>query len=88
MIGSEDVLMDLGMARKQVAEYRSALDTATGQETNQSANSRPQPIEGATVESTGGTRLVIVDGAGHHLQNDIQRDIGAEALLDFVRQVQ
>lgn len=88
MVGSKDVLMDLGMARKQVAEYRTALEKAAGQNFDRISSQRPKEVEGAAVESAGGARLVIVDGAGHHLQNDLQRDVGAEALLDFVRQVQ
>lgn len=43
-------------------------------------------VEGAHTLSEYGMRLVIVRGSGHHLQNDLQRDIGAKVLLDSVLQ--
>lgn len=84
MVGSQDVLMDLGMCRKQVAEYRDVL--AGWERKIDLAAPTENSIGGVKVESDAGVRLVMVDGAGHHLQNDLQLDSGAEALLRFVRQ--
>ena len=91
MVGSQDCLMDLAMSRQSAAGYRDAFSSdsdvkklETASESNSSVESA---IEGVTIERAGGVRLVVVNGAGHHLQNDIQRDAGAEALLQFARQL-
>ena len=34
-----------------------------------------------------GVRFVIVDGAGHHLQNDLQWEEGAKQILSFINQL-
>jgi len=92
MVGNQDVLMDLGMSRKSATEYRAALQVVQdGQKqklrsVSESDSSSISAIDGTMIESAAGVQLVIVDGAGHHLQNDVQRDAGAEALLQFVRQ--
>ncbi|KAK5170160.1 uncharacterized protein LTR77_004745 [Saxophila tyrrhenica] len=85
MVGSQDVLMDLGMCKKQVAEYREVLVREQAEE-KVKVVAADESIEGVRMESDAGVRLVMVDGAGHHLQNDVQRDKGAEALLKFVQQ--
>lgn len=84
MLGDQDVLMDLDMGRRQVAEYRQCLQAekaGDGQEPRQSTD-----IEGVTTESGDGVRLVVVEGPGHHIQNDVQRDQAAEGLLRFAQQ--
>lgn len=90
MSGSEDVLMDVPMCTSQMAELRDGLRQLRDvKKLDAFANegiSSVKPIDGTTQDSSDGVRLVVVQGAGHHLQNDIQRDIGAEALLQFVRQ--
>jgi hypothetical protein len=86
MVGSEDVLMDLDMARKQTSEYRAALRMSASPG-KQDSNSEERADGSTTTDSGDGVRFVIVHGAGHHLQNDLQRDAGAEALLAFARQV-
>lgn len=35
-----------------------------------------------------GVRLAFVEGAGHHLQNDVTWEDGAAKLLDFYRKIQ
>ena len=90
MFGSEDMMMDLEMCRRQAAEYRDGLRRLRDvKKTDSLPDEKPvstSPIDGVTVEHAGGVRLVVVEEAGHHLQNDIQRDAGAEALLQFVQQ--
>ena len=78
------------MSRQSAAEYRDTL-SQSGEVQKRMAASKSDSgsisaIDGTKIESAAGVRLVIVDGAGHHLQNDVQRDAGAEALLQFVRQ--
>lgn len=90
MVGDQDVLMDIDMCRRQVAEYRQGLSaTEDSHKANIEARTDVQDgkaIEGVTVESAGSVRMVVVKGAGHHVQNDAQRCEAAEALLDFVQQ--
>lgn len=52
------------------------------------SGTQPAEVKGADVESAGGVRLLLVDGAGHHLQNDLQKEIGAVALLDLVDSIE
>lgn len=42
--------------------------------------------EGEDVKN--GVRLAFVEGAGHHLQNDVTWEDGAEKLLNFYRKIQ
>jgi pimeloyl-ACP methyl ester carboxylesterase len=90
MVGNQDVLVDVEMSRQSAAEYREALGRKDEDQkriaASESDSSFITAIDGTTVESAAGVQLVIVDGAGHHLQNDVQRGAGAEALLHFVRQ--
>ena len=90
MSGSEDVLMDVSMCEQQTADLRNGLrqlrDVKKLEALANEGSSSAKSIDGMTQDSADGVRLVVVQGAGHHLQNDLQRDIGAEALLQFVRQ--
>ena len=82
--GSKDMMMDARVYERQAADYRTALESQQDQKKIDVSSRQPQPTSGAPNESAAGVRLVVVDGAGHHLQNDVQRDVGAAALLDFV----
>jgi hypothetical protein len=86
MLGDEDVLMDLDMGRKQFAEYRQALQRGTGPKAGDGLLSIDSEVAGMTSDSSGGVRFMVVEGAGHHVQNDVQQETGAEGLLRFVRQ--
>jgi hypothetical protein len=86
ILGDEDVLMDLDMGRKQAAEYRQALQRGTGPKAGDGLSRSDTEVAGMTSESSGGVRFMVVAGAGHHVQNDVQQDTGAEGLLRFVRQ--
>lgn len=90
MSGDQDVLMDLEMCRRQVAEYRQALaEMKTISSPNTKHDQDTEKVEadqGVTTTSEGGVRLVVIEGAGHHIQNDVQQNEAAGALLNFVRQ--
>lgn len=43
--------------------------------------------EGGQDERGDGVRVTWVHGAGHHLQNDVQWEVGAEKLLAFYQQL-
>lgn len=66
MVGDQDVLMDLSMCRKQVAEYRQGLAETKSLEQSKAHRdtASTEAIEGVTVESGGGVRMAIVEGAG------------------------
>lgn len=87
MVGDQDVLMDLDMCRRQVAEYRKGLTEMKHlQSSARPAVHSDEAMDGVSVKSADGVRMVVVPGAGHHVQNDVQYSKAAEALLDFVRQ--
>jgi hypothetical protein len=85
MVGSQDVIMDMKMCKKQVAEYGEVLESQCDKSEDAETSAVDQ-IAGVTMESKSGVRLIVVDGAGHHVQNGVQKDYGAAALLDFVQQ--
>lgn len=95
MVGSEDMMIDVDMCRLQAAEYREALEPGSSgsrkDQTSLSASHKHRSmgtdVERLRMEDAGGVRLVVVEGAGHHSQNDVQRDQGAQALRLFLEQV-
>lgn len=78
------------MCGRQAAEYREGLaqmrnlqnDGESGRQNMKATTS----FGGATVGSDHGVRLVVIEGAGHHLSDDIHQNEGAEALLQFLQQ--
>ena len=77
MLGTEDKMMQ-GTQQRMVAEYSDAIRKVEG---NESSGGEDTSRNGA------GVRLVEIKGAGHHLQNDVQWEEGAKALLDFLQQI-
>lgn len=75
MLGSGDKIMQCTHDR-MVAEYVEAL-----KKLGQDKKGREKE------QASTGVRLIEVNRAGHHLQNDVQCEEGAEALLDFLKQV-
>ncbi|KAK3718504.1 hypothetical protein LTR37_005008 [Vermiconidia calcicola] len=90
MLGSEDVLMDIRMCHRQAAEYRASFgqkqEVENLEKLSEQERTIPPHIEGVQVESVAATRLVVVESAGHHLQNDVQSEAAAKAFLQFVQQ--
>jgi pimeloyl-ACP methyl ester carboxylesterase len=76
MMGTEDKLMQ-GTQERSVAEYAEAMKKLRGGES-------PGLKE---LEAHHGVRLVEIKGAGHHLQNDVQWEDGANALLLWLNQL-
>jgi pimeloyl-ACP methyl ester carboxylesterase len=97
MVGSHDRLMDLSMARRQVSELRAAvramdMEPPAGKHTHGfDADTKENDHEKATleveVEALDRVRLVVVQGAGHHTQNDIQWQAAAEAVRRWLEQL-
>lgn len=90
MVGSKDVLMDVEMCRKATEEYRRGfVESELEKKIERIAGHELENGEtaGADTESKNGVRFVVVHGAGHHIQNDVQWKVAAEALRRFVIQV-
>lgn len=90
------MMIDVEMCSHQAAEYRQAVKShqlATPQQRNSLASEYTEPEivhgwpEGVQVEAAQGVQLAVVEGAGHHSQNDVQRETGAQVLQRFLRQV-
>lgn len=71
LIGTEDKLME-GTTERIVDDYKAAL---------------AEDAATAGHKAAAGVRHVEIKRAGHHVQNDVQWEEGAEALLRFLEQV-
>jgi len=83
------MMLDDTIWNKQVFELRSGvteLRRIPGEGWKDTKLEEDDDLAGATVLTRAGVQLVVVDGSGHHLQNDLQREVGAQALLRFARQ--
>lgn len=76
MLGSEDKIMQ-GTQERMVAEYADAIQKHDQDRKSLEGKPRTHPS----------VRLVEINRAGHHLQNDVQWEEGARALLEFLLQV-
>lgn len=95
MAGTADRLMSPDIMSKMAQGYREAL-VELGRERQFVPDEAPKLASEtivskdgyeARIEHLGGVQLAMVDGAGHHLQNDLQRQVGGQALLNFVGQL-
>lgn len=91
MVGSYDRLTDQSMAERSFSEYTHVLATLQRDKKldviEHTDTSDDKPIEGVQMTATDRVRLLVVQGAGHHIQNDVQCDIAAEACLKWVGQL-
>ncbi len=70
VVGREDKLVSVGLCERMVRMYREGVERLV----------REKKIEGM-VEGVG---FVVVEGAGHHLQNDLMWEVGARRIAEFV----
>jgi len=95
MVGSHDALMDLKMARRQASEFREVVramepGSSAERENETCANTtrkKEGDIRGVDTETVERISLVIVQDAGHHIQNDVRRDAAAEALRRWIERL-
>lgn len=89
LIGGEDMMFDPTIYERQVAEYRQAIEAGLpdGGRDGVADHGFEKEVDGASVSSSGGVRLVVIKGAGHHVQNDVQCDVAADALINFLEQL-
>lgn len=91
IVGAEDMMIDVDMCRLQAAQYRQAFEEERARSAEQREAplsrrmaSRMRDVGGAEVESSGGVVLAMIEGAGHHVQNDIQSSTAAQLLHQFL----
>lgn len=91
MVGSHDRLMNEAMARRQFKDYADAAQALRDEKERVVGDSLvEQPldfVDGVFLQRANGIRLVIVEDAGHHTQNDVQSEIAAKACLDWLEQI-
>lgn len=94
MVGSEDMMIGTDMCRLQAAQYREVINSQSLSVDKKTSPTRGQKLwpdsaslDGVHTEESREVRLVVIAGAGHHCQNDAQRDNGAVALQQFLEQV-
>ncbi|KAL8799895.1 MAG: hypothetical protein Q9182_005552 [Xanthomendoza sp. 2 TL-2023] len=90
MAGSEDKLVGVKIPQRLANVFRDAVKAST--ETKKTDG----PADFATEENetheyhadlSHGVHFVVVKGAGHHFQNDLQQETGARQLLAFIRRL-
>ena len=86
MVGSKDMMLNANIWDRQTDELKDGVRQLRTELTDEGKPLQDSAISGVTGRSEAGVRLVVVHGGGHHLQNDLQRDFGAEALLRFAQQ--
>jgi pimeloyl-ACP methyl ester carboxylesterase len=91
MVGSHDRLTDPSMAERSFKEYADAVATLQRDKKldilERETASDEKPIEGIQKTAANRVRLLVVQGAGHHTQNDIQCNVAAEACLRWIEQL-
>jgi len=95
LAGEHDAIVTVSICQRLAERYRGAyrdlvdskkLDRLAAEESVRHATLRR--MEGSKTDTVGcGVRLCVVPGAGHHLQNDVTWEVGAQKLLEFYEQL-
>ncbi|KAI9848095.1 MAG: hypothetical protein M1837_001197 [Sclerophora amabilis] len=90
--GGLDRICSVPLMRRMAQQYRTAVgDLVKEKKIDETegavGDAEEAPVEKCTESRGAGVRFTIVEGAGHHVQNDLQRDDGARRILDFVKQL-
>lgn len=88
LAGSADTLMGVKLMRRMAQHYRKAFGKLVKRELLQAdlAEANADNQEGDELSGSG-IRFGVVEGAGHHMQNDLQWEDAAQQLLTFVKQL-
>jgi len=86
MGGELDILMDPQMIHRLAKDYRNTARDSMGEKVDR-INDVGYSEEAYTEDREDGVRVVIVKGAGHHVQNDLQWEVGAQRVVDFLQQL-
>lgn len=90
MAATEDKLVKVRLMEDTVREYRKDIKQLSGQkkiEPYEDLSTSSQVGENTTQNTEIAVTMVVVNGAGHHVQNDVQADEAAEALRMFLEQL-
>lgn len=89
MAGIGDRLLTRDLQESSAKTYREAFSQLVkdGLLEAKDYDVHPFPGEGGMDNSGHGVRVAWVPGSGHHLQNDVTWEVGAEKLLDFIMQL-
>lgn len=86
--GEYDILMTLPVMQRLANAFRTTLRQLV-EEKKIDAKKEYVPVAGPSGEDVDadGVRSCVVPDAGHHMQNDVGWEVGANKLLDFYRQL-
>jgi pimeloyl-ACP methyl ester carboxylesterase len=90
MAATEDKLMGVRLMEDVAGEYRAGIKRLSSQKKIDAVNELPirsQISDNVKQDVEAGVTMVVVQGAGHHVQNDIQADEAAEVLRKFLEQL-
>ncbi|RYP70560.1 hypothetical protein DL771_005379 [Monosporascus sp. 5C6A] len=89
MAGTADKLMTKNVQEQAADTYRIAFSELVKDKQLQAEDEEVRPLAGkGGMDNSGhGVRLAWVPGAGHHLQNEVMWEIGAEKILAFLQQL-
>jgi hypothetical protein len=89
LAGEIDKIMTHPIMENLATMYRKAYTKLVGSKKLQAEDVDVGPIPGEGGQDTAGhgVRLCVVPGAGHHMQNDVTWEIGAQKLLAFYEQL-
>lgn len=89
MAGVGDRLLTKDVQESSAKTYRTAFSQLVkdGKLEGKDYDVHPLPGEGDMDNTGHGVRVAWVPGSGHHLQNDVAWEVGAEKLLDFIQQL-
>jgi hypothetical protein len=87
MGGELDILMDVRMMHRLAKHYRNAVRGSVGEKVDLVTGDMEYSEEAYTEDRGDGVRMVVVKRAGHHVQNDLQWEVGAQRVVDFLQQL-
>jgi len=91
LAGELDVMMDIQMMRRLTKRYRDAVRHVMGENAQGHVSSdvgyEAEREEAYTEDRGDGVRMVVVKGAGHHVQNDLQWEVGVQRVVVFLQQL-
>jgi pimeloyl-ACP methyl ester carboxylesterase len=87
--GEYDRLMTLPVMEKLANTFRTTFSQLVREKKIESKEETVATIPGVGGRDTegDGVRLCVVPGAGHHMQNDVGWEVGAQKLLEFYQQL-
>ena len=89
MAGTADKMVTPDIVQKTARVYRAAFSHLVEDGGIDATDIGVHPLggEGGMDNCGHGVRLAWVPGPGHHLQNDVMWEVGAEKLWEFIRQL-